>query len=39
MALLFVLLSGTIDLLLHALDPRLADAQAASAHRNNGVTP
>lgn len=29
MALLFVLLSATIDLLLHALDPRLADARAA----------
>lgn len=31
MALLFVLLSGAIDLLLHGLDPRLADAQAANA--------
>lgn len=30
MALLFVLLSGAIDLLLHGLDPRLADAQAAN---------
>ncbi|MDG5978434.1 binding-protein-dependent transport system inner membrane protein [Hydrogenophaga taeniospiralis CCUG 15921] len=29
MALLFVLLNGLIDLLLHRLDPRLADAQAA----------
>jgi peptide/nickel transport system permease protein len=39
MALLFVLLSGTIDLLLHALDPRLADAQAATSHRDNGAAP
>ncbi|MEX1165287.1 MAG: ABC transporter permease [Hydrogenophaga sp.] len=39
MALLFVLLSGAIDLLLHALDPRLADAQTATAHRDNGATP
>ncbi|MCU0924547.1 MAG: ABC transporter permease [Hydrogenophaga sp.] len=39
MALLFVLLSGTIDLLLHALDPRLADAQAATSHRDQGATP
>jgi len=31
MALLFVLLSRAIDLLLHALDPRLVDAQAAPA--------
>jgi peptide/nickel transport system permease protein len=29
MALLFVLLSATIDMLLHALDPRLADARTA----------
>jgi peptide/nickel transport system permease protein len=29
MALLFVLLNGLIDLLLHRLDPRLADARAA----------
>lgn len=29
MALMFVLLSGAVDLLLHTLDPRLADAQAA----------
>ena len=28
MALLFVVLSGAVDLLLHALDPRLADAKA-----------
>lgn len=39
MALLFVLLSGAIDLLLHVLDPRLADAQAASASALNPDTP
>lgn len=39
MALLFVLLSGAIDLLLHALDPRLADAQAAPASALNPDTP
>ncbi len=36
MALLFVLLNGTIDLLLHALDPRLADASARPA---SSLTP
>lgn len=35
MALLFVLLSGAIDLLLHALDPRLADAQAPQPSGNH----
>ncbi len=39
MALLFVLLSGAIDLLLHALDPRLADAQAAPANAPTPDTP
>lgn len=39
MALLFVLLSGAIDLLLHTLDPRLADAQAAPASALNPDTP
>lgn len=39
MALLFVLLSGAIDLLLHVLDPRLADAQAAPASALNPDTP
>jgi peptide/nickel transport system permease protein len=37
MALLFVLLSGAVDLLLHALDPRLADAEAV--HRQPVATP
>lgn len=39
MALLFVLLSGAIDLLLHALDPRLADAKATPASALNPDTP
>lgn len=40
MALLFVLLSGGIDLLLHALDPRLADAPAPQpSHHHTPTTP
>lgn len=39
MALLFVLLSGAIDLLLHALDPRLADAQVTPAEAAFPNTP
>jgi hypothetical protein len=31
-----VLLSGAIDLLLHGLDPRLADAQAANTPTGEG---
>jgi len=39
MALLFVLLSAAVDLLLHALDPRLADAQAKPATGPAPTTP
>ncbi|MEZ5704706.1 MAG: ABC transporter permease [Burkholderiaceae bacterium] len=39
MALLFVLLSGAVDLLLHALDPRLADALAPHRRPVASTTP
>jgi peptide/nickel transport system permease protein len=39
MAVLFVLLNGFIDLLLHALDPRIGDAQAAATSAAPPTTP
>ncbi len=39
MALLFVLLSGAVDLLLHALDPRLADAQRVAVPDDPSPSP